>query len=420
MSWKERVRNKIVLSSPDGDEYSAYWAGNERRIEKKLGIFQYPFVKGARVQDLDVGSTSYPLTIFFEGDNHDLEGAEFFESCKQRGVWEIVHPILGTLFLQLVSAGQDLQPVENANITQFSLEFIEPIPETAMVSDEELASLSGNSVDEMNSNSAQSFASKVNAASARGQAAIKSVTNKVLKAVNTVMGTITSVTSAVQTIQDAAQTAIQETMNAVIFAPLAFAGQVKAIIQTPAMAVQDVKSRLSAYETLAEEIFEIENPSVREDGRNTAVVKELFLVSIIGALSTIATTGNSKTRAQVIDTIESIGKMYADIVENLDEHQTQFEDMPIDKQYFSQSETYSDTMNVVMLATRYLLQAIGNLKIERRIFLTESTPPIMIAMREYGGPGLEDENIDFFIETNGLKGDELLILPPAKEVKVYV
>jgi hypothetical protein len=390
-------------------------------MQKKLGIFSYPLVRGERVQDLEVNAIRYPILIFFEGENHDLEAENFFQSCKQRGLWEIVHPVKGTLFLQMVSVTESIQPVEDANRTAITLEFIEPLQDEALVSDTELQGLSASGLDQMNSKSATSLATKINTAAARGRAAITSVTNKITTSINTVMAPLYAGVAAAQSIMDGAQSAIQETINAVVFEPLAFAGQVKTLMQTPALAVADTKARLSSYRDLATEIFEIENLSLREDGVNTAIVKEAFLVGMIGALSIIATTSSDiETRTEAIDAADDILNLFDDIVDNLDEHQTQFEDLTVDKQYFSQSDIYPDTLRQISYSLRYLLQAIADLKIEKRITLKEKTPPILIAMKEYGGPGDGDVNFDFFIKTNNLKKDEILLLPAGREVRVYV
>ena len=58
--------------------FDAFWTGNTRSREKKVGIFTYPKVKGSFVQDMDVNGVSYPLTLFFEGTDNDIEAQKFF------------------------------------------------------------------------------------------------------------------------------------------------------------------------------------------------------------------------------------------------------------------------------------------------------------------------------------------------------
>lgn len=420
MSWKDRLRPDIFLESPQGDVFRARWIGDDRSTEKKLGIFSYPKIPGSFVQDLDVNAAKYPMTIYFEGEDHDLEGQRLFESCKQRGLWQITHPVLGVIILQLVSVSQSMQPVENANTTQMNLEFIESIEAELTQSSFELAGETQAAVDDLNANASNSFAAKVKTAAARGKAAITKVANKIRGVIQKVMGPIVAAVSTAQSIMNQTITAINSTLNNPVFSPTVFAGQVKTLVQTPGKAIRDVRTRTSAYKTLASEIFLIQNESVREDGLNTALMKELYLSSIVGALGIIATTSSFETRTQAISAAEEILSIYNDIVENLDDHQSDFAALTVDKQYFSQLDIYPDTLKVISLAMRYILSTVSGLKIEKRITLKEPTPPIIVAMREYGGPGVDDENIDYFIKTNNLKGSEILLLPAGKEVVVYV
>ena len=129
MTWIDRLSPTIDLTSPDGNIFDALWRNGPRSLTKKLGIFEFPGVKGAVVQDLDVGPTRWPLVIFFDGEDNDKEGTRFFKACKERGLWTIIHPVKGSLELQLISATELIDPVESGNITRFETEWIEPIPE---------------------------------------------------------------------------------------------------------------------------------------------------------------------------------------------------------------------------------------------------------------------------------------------------
>ena len=125
-TWLERTNDSIFFTSPEGNTFDALWIKNPRTLEKKLGIFNLPERTGAVVQDLDTGAVSYPLTFYFEGTNNDLESEKFFKACKERGRWLISHPTKGLLSLQLVNITEQIDPVDNGNITQFTSQWIEP------------------------------------------------------------------------------------------------------------------------------------------------------------------------------------------------------------------------------------------------------------------------------------------------------
>ncbi|MEE8206711.1 MAG: hypothetical protein V3T82_07160, partial [Nitrospinaceae bacterium] len=88
--------------------------------------------------------------------------------------------------------------------------------------------------------------------------------------------------------------------------------------------------------------------------------------------------------------------------------------------YFSQSRSFVDAARMSALAMAFLLKSTFDLSAEKRITLTQAENPVMIALREYEGPGDSDSNIDLFYSSNNLTGQETLLLPVGKEIVVYL
>ncbi|MCH7641634.1 hypothetical protein IID22_05565, partial [Patescibacteria group bacterium] len=66
MTVENRLNESIKFISPDGSEFEAKWIGDSRSLTKKVGLFNFPKVKGTKGQDLDVTSDTYTLTIYFD------------------------------------------------------------------------------------------------------------------------------------------------------------------------------------------------------------------------------------------------------------------------------------------------------------------------------------------------------------------
>ena len=164
-NWRERLAATVELVSPDGDSYSPKWQGDPRSLSKKLGVFEYPKVRGSIVQDLEVSSDTYELTLYFDGENNDLEASRFFTSCRQKGTWQVTHPVHGFVELQLISVKEDNQPTTNGNITEVSTKWIEPLDPTTLKTARELAGLLDTAVEDLNVSAAQQFANAVSQAS---------------------------------------------------------------------------------------------------------------------------------------------------------------------------------------------------------------------------------------------------------------
>lgn len=68
----------------------------------------------------------------------------------------------------------------------------------------------------------------------------------------------------------------------------------------------------------------------------------------------------------------------------------------------------------------YLLRSVFDLSVEKRFKLEKRRAPIEITISEYGSLGDDDSNFQLFIDSNGLKGNDILILPEGREVVVYL
>ena len=112
-TWRERLRENMVMISPDGNRFEAKWRQSPRSVDKKLGIFNYPLIKGSVVQDLDVASYRWPLTFYFDGPDHDLIADRFMKAVLQRGQWSITHPVYGFKGLQLMTITEVLDPTDS-------------------------------------------------------------------------------------------------------------------------------------------------------------------------------------------------------------------------------------------------------------------------------------------------------------------
>jgi len=92
----------------------------------------------------------------------------------------------------------------------------------------------------------------------------------------------------------------------------------------------------------------------------------------------------------------------------------------IDTQYFSQSASFSDSLGLIAQAAQFLLLKSFDLAVEKRFNLKTDEAPIFTTIKEYGTLGEGDANFDFFIETNNLKGNDILLMKSGREVVVYV
>lgn len=420
MTWKARLKTEIRLTSPEGDTFTTLWAGNPRNFERRLAFFNYPRIDGTIIQDLGAGAVTYPLTLLFEGENNDLEANRFLVSCKQAGVWSVDHPTKGLLFLQLISIREDVFPIQSGNVTTIETDWIEPLIDEAEKSEAEKRFELSKGVDNVNSSGATQLTETVKQNKATQVYTFATNVQKNVTAVTDKLKNLYERAAEVNAQISAVRRSITDTINQTVIDVTALAGEVQQLVQLPTLVSEDIQARLGYYSELGEELLGLSPEGTTEDDRNAVAIQEAALVATMGAVAQIAASGTLKTRKEALDTLETVDGLFNSIVNELDLVQSQFSAVDIDNQYFSQTSSYSDLVLLVANTLKYLLDASYDLAIEKTIVLSKPRAPIEITITEYGELGAKDENFDLFIDSNRLKGNEILILPAGKEVVVYV
>jgi len=137
-------------------------------------------------------------------------------------------------------------------------------------------------------------------------------------------------------------------------------------------------------------------------------------------VATISANSEFETRAQVVDAIDKIVSLVDSVTSTLDMQQEYFENLDIDNQYFSMLQSYYKIMALMSQALKLLVATSFNLKTEKRFTLDRDRSPIEITITEYGSFGENDENLDLFIRSNSLHGDQIELIPAGTEVVIYV
>jgi hypothetical protein len=439
--WQQRVAEEIVFKSPEGNEYHAYWRGSPRSMPKKLGVFKIPKVKGDIVQDMEVSSSIYPIQFYFAGANNDKLASAFFEACKEKGLWEITHPIHGLLGLQLVSVEEVDDPIESGNITEFKTEWIEPIDPLTLktvremrgVIDAKVVDLNSAAADQFEANAAGNSLDMIGAISATAEA-IVNLSNRIL---DPLFGPVDALYAAEYAISDG----IRDVYNATVLRARNLVGLIQQLIELPVASNSMLEDRLSKFTDLADEVMALmpggSNPTVRttatdEEKRNAISVIEAALMACLaaaaGVISTTSVTpagltpdevGGLRSRSQAVKAVLDLADFHDSIITALEDAQTAFNTKPIDKQYFSALTTYTQAALLVGMCIERLLKAALDLSVERRFTLDRPRAPIEITVTEYGQLGEDDAYFDLFIRSNDLHGKDILLLPRGREVLVY-
>lgn len=424
MSRRDRVRPVIVLTSPGGVEFTAFWIGDSRVMEKKLGISSFPGIPGFNIQDLAISGYRYPIPIIFEGPDNDIDANEFMDALGDKGPWSIIHPEKGLLSLQPVSFAENIDFINNSNITRIDTVWLQIDSQDLGFVGPQLQTQAGQLRDEANEVIIENLDNNMDLSL---EAEKQNFINRVNEFVKLIDDKLKDLTRSVETINtriQAIKSGIQAVLSGTVIDLVALGGQINTLIQLPLEASTDFLERLSLYESLITDSLNSITISIEKYGtttsKNDSVLVETVVVSGFIGLSNIISESNVKSRTQAVEAVDRYFLKLDEVINGLDANQELFLSTTIEEQYISMLESFTSIFQLSSKSIETLLQNFFNLAIEKRIAITKPTTPIEIAINEYGGLGDDDENLDEFISINGLKSNAILLLKSGTSVIVYV
>lgn len=420
MSYRERLQPVISLVSPSGREFAAKWAGNDRSLDKSVGVFKTPGVQGVITQDLEVEGVVYPLRFWFDGPDNDLLSRLFFEACREQGLWSVVHPVHGTKSLQLISVTEAVNPVSSGGVTEFNTEWLEVVREGGAQSAAQIASAAISQSQVVADVGATQFAEDVELDSAAKAGAVRSATGKTISAFDSTLKSITDQVSEVAAQVSSIKRGIDATLIEPVIDIISLAGQIQALIALPALVITDISAKIETVGNFAEQVFAFSPTEAKPENINVAEVQQIAVTSSLGVATTGAVTSVLASRQSALDTITALLALFDDVTNGLDATQELYSGQLLSQSYFSQSQTYFDSALMIALAVAHLVKSVFGLAAEKRFTLIRAENPVILAMREYSGPGVDDSSISLFYDSNQLTGQETLLLPAGKEVVVYL
>ena len=425
MNWQNRLRQQITLTAPDGSAYSAGWKGNDIEAGLLVGQFNAPLRDGTTTQPLGSKGLSWPLTLSFEGDDHDTAAMAFFQAfLHQRGTWKVQHPVYGQHELQAITGTLSADPTGSGNVTVVQTQWVEPAKDDGELSTAELAQGVLAQVDTAQLSASQAFTANTNLTDAESQAAAASAG---LSGLGSVMASpLGTLAKGSAEISSTFLTAYAQASAALTAGPLDLitaASQIQSVLTLPALVGADLSAKVQAFGALASSIQDSLTAGNDASARNGAVVGELFLAGALAGASTSTVVGLPANREQALSVITALRSMFDTSTAALDAVQASNSGNPASGQYFSNSASYADLALLLSRTCAYLLRVLFDLKVAKRFTLAVPRSPIEITLTEYGSEYAADgvsSNLDLFIASNGLRANDVVLLPAGREVVVYV
>lgn len=424
-SWMDRIRGEIGFTSPNGTEFTGSWIEDTRSKAKRLQMTDYLEKKFTKVRDLEIASTTHPIVFYFHGNDSDKTSEKFWQSCDEKGEWEVIHPVNGFKSYQLVSVSQKNSPVNNGGIVEFSTEWIEPQDFNPTQSGRELKSIADFHRAKLKENSALTFAEKLSLGSEALRKNMENVSGKIAGISSTALGPVAAINDFAYAAFLDSSRMIRDIKLSTIYQGKMLAGQMQNLISIALTATIDPFVRNRAYNDMVSKVVgegfvtiggktEVAIPK-NQTGINKALAIQLTSESCIDALCEIATTSQINSISDGLSIIENLSSQLYSISAQLDSIQNELsEDTTLDLSFTSMDSTANDIQNAITSAIRYVLFIISKSNIRKSITIPNNISTIKFYLNQYKKP----DGFFNFCDRNNLTGNEFFMLPAGKEIQI--
>ena len=408
MSWTEKLKTGLKITTGDGKKFTPLYKLNPKTTDFNVAEFEFPNIEGTLVKRSLVKGTKMNLEFYFQGEDHLSQSLEFEESAKDKRPFIILHPFFGEMTVQPTSLSYD---PTGLNLTKVTGNFIETIsdeyPRLTKDPKNKIALSSKNTQDSL----VESFGSNVivepsditslneNNASiyALGSEAVQSG-----KQANEYFQLFQTANSAVSVMAANTSNAAQLITNLYTY-PSLFVSGIKERLTLLFKQLVKLGSALNTLSTPNEKkIYELSGGAV--------------LTSIVSAtINPLGTDYN--TSKDVIESIDSIVLSWNTYINNIEAIQTDTNDL-VDS-YVPDFNSLRPLMELINFATANLINIALDASSERSIILESDSNAILLTHRFYGlNEG--DSNLNKFINQNNLSVNELIEIKKGKKIVYYI
>jgi len=408
MSWVTKIQDDISIETGDGRVYTPIYSFYKRSFEFNFTEYNYPNIRGSKIDRRLKRSDRYEMMIVFQGADHLDEAKEFLTSAENKKYWLIRHPLFEEFICHPTSLTQDVAGLNTSVITGA---LIETISDDFPKSEDAPAGFAQDYAVGIN-NAAEDIFSGPPLSSQEQQLMSENLedTGEEIK------GKIK-----LQDQLDEYFNLFNEATNAVVNAtsfPLKAIQTVRNVYTYPFQLKQTVKDRLTMlvgqFNTVISEITNIVTPNEKKIIETNAglTLSAMFLTAINPLNSD--DYENATDVIGVSDLILDNFNLYISIVDGF---QTPTNDET--DSYVPNFDMMYNLFGGIYFVVSNLSEVALHAKQQRIVSLDFDSNIILLTHRFYGLDS-EDENMDRFIRNNNIGLNELLTLKKGREVIYYV
>lgn len=436
MSWEDRVQETILISNT-GERMSLLTEDVSLELSSRNSIQEFADFSGCLIQTFGAGPITYPLRIFFWGEDHDKQADAFLRMLISPTALILEHPFYGRL--ENIFVVGEIKRRDNlktaANQTIFEVNFVQsaafsfPAASQAGLAEAEL------NLTTADDNQSAQFAEQIKVDTGQEEISLIDQSKNLIAQVKEKLRAACGAVAEVQRSFDQTYQAINQNLQDFIGNPLTAAQGVLNLIKKPAAAVRQFSVILDSYKNLTSGIMEDAGIAEQDyDNRvnNSFQNNLLFLNATRHAMTLTAIEAGKKAEQQsgqaLIDFLtaeeEILFLTQSDLFEIIDVLQKTNEEIRTWEEANRSALNLLDTGEVNTYQNRalaavslFLTQQSFNSRREIKFQTDRRRHFIELCSELYG---ITDLAFAFFINTNRLTSDEIIEIPRNRTIRYYV
>lgn len=411
MSWIDKIKSRYKITTGEGSEFYVLWKNASKAYEYNISQFEFIGMPGTLVDRREPKGRTFPLEIYFDGENHLDIAAKFEAASYDKRPWNIEHPLYNNLLVQPASLNFDNS--ESVNYTKITGTLIETIINKG-------PEIIKNPIDTIEELHVQTLA-----ASAESFATIATpVPSDMALNVDTIYN-LGEPKISLQSEFEEYFNSFNEAQTNILTAtanPLAAIRSVQTVIEAPARFQIDLNTRINLIKDQCNTLINSMN-TIINGGTISVSKKALFENNVLSLISTMALSSglplpsNYKTSNEVLNVINTIIGVYNNYINIIG--QLQFGTGANPDDYNPDVDSQTALNKIVNFTTSNLFNIALNAKQERTYTLEDDDNVITLSHRFYG-PSVNDDKLLNFINENNIGLSEYLGLKKGRVIKYYI
>lgn len=413
--WKDKIKEGSFTSST-GQRVEFEYEEVDRDITKKGTRFEFRNVNNSYAQDSGITSRSFPLTIYISGPDYDLKCDVFDSAILTKGVGRLEIGFYSVDAVVLGKVSRKDRFVDGAGQAVYTLEFIESIKSLYPTENVDILEDVKAKGAESEQKIKEQFEQNIKVDNTVEEETLYLRYKEYLDQVNDSFRSLSNGMSETRALFDQYYEIANASINTFLGNPAKFFFNLNLLIKTPSQMGNDLGNKIDGYlnffrSTSNDVDQNVNDPTLPADAQNNLALGDGMLGTVIASLANLSTTATFESRSNAKELSDAIAQVSESYVEIRDQWYSKAEVLDTGESQQIISSTGSG-------AQKLLNNSLFDLPVERNITLTYPRTILDLAYQYYRN--VSQETVQYIIDTNRLRGDEILLLPVGKTVTFYI